>query len=265
MPSLSMARTLSKDCAGEVAVVAGAADEGEEVVFVPLVGGAGGDDLLGEDVEGRSGRVSESRSCWRMARRMAAHSTSSSRVVAKKRPLGMAPRQWPARPMRCRAVAMARGEPIWQTRSTWPMSMPSSSEAVAMRMRHSPCLRRRSDSSRRWRESEPWWAATCSSPMRSESRCEMRSTRRRVLTKTRVERCSQGKLLKALVDLVPQFVGGDGAKLGGGQLDGEIERAGGGDDDGDGSTGLRKIDMCRCVSGRENRLLVEKLGAVREI
>ena len=26
---------------------------------------------------------------------------------------------------------MRCGEPIWQTRSTWPMSMPSSSEAVA--------------------------------------------------------------------------------------------------------------------------------------
>ena len=39
--------------AGEVAVIAGAADEGEELVFVPFVGGAGGDDLLGEDVERR--------------------------------------------------------------------------------------------------------------------------------------------------------------------------------------------------------------------
>ena len=41
--------------AGEIAVVAGAADEGEEFVFVPFVGGAGGDDLLGEDVERRFG------------------------------------------------------------------------------------------------------------------------------------------------------------------------------------------------------------------
>ena len=33
----------------------------------------------------------------------------SSRVVAKKRPLGMAPRQWPARPMRCMATANGAG------------------------------------------------------------------------------------------------------------------------------------------------------------
>jgi hypothetical protein len=55
MPSLSMTRTLSKDSRDQIAVVAGAADEGEEIVFVPLVGGAGGDDLLGEDVERRVG------------------------------------------------------------------------------------------------------------------------------------------------------------------------------------------------------------------
>ena len=41
--------------AGEIAVVAGASDEGEEIVFAPFVGGAGGDDLLGEDVERRVG------------------------------------------------------------------------------------------------------------------------------------------------------------------------------------------------------------------
>ena len=45
--------------------------------------------------------MSRSRSCWRIARTSAAHSISSSRVVAKMRALGMAPRQWPARPARC--------------------------------------------------------------------------------------------------------------------------------------------------------------------
>ena len=59
-------------------------------------------------------------------------------MVAKKRPLGMAPRQWPARPTRCMATATARVVAIWQTRSMVPMSMPSSSEAVAMRILHSP-------------------------------------------------------------------------------------------------------------------------------
>ena len=48
-----------------------------------------------------------------MARTSAAHSSKSSRVVAKKRPLGTAPRQWPERPTRCSATAIARGELIW--------------------------------------------------------------------------------------------------------------------------------------------------------
>src|SRR6267378_4483612 len=39
-----------------------------------------------------------------MARTSAEHSRRSSRVVAKRRPLGTAPRQWPARPMRCKAI-----------------------------------------------------------------------------------------------------------------------------------------------------------------
>ena len=38
---------------------------------------------------------------------------------------------WFERPTRCRNVAMLRGEPIWHTSSTGPMSMPSSSDAVA--------------------------------------------------------------------------------------------------------------------------------------
>ena len=46
-------------------------------------------------------------------------------------PLGIAPSQCPERPTRCSRTARFRGEPMWQTTSTWPMSMPSSSEAVA--------------------------------------------------------------------------------------------------------------------------------------
>ena len=86
-------------------------------------------------------------------------------MVAKKRPFGMAPRQWPARPTRCMATATARVVLIWQTRSMSPMSMPSSSEAVAIRILISPFLRRCSASRRRVREREPWWAATFSGPM----------------------------------------------------------------------------------------------------
>ena len=46
----------------------------------------------------------------------ARHSTSSSRVSGKSRPFGTAPSEWPARPIRCRNVAIERGEPIWHTK-----------------------------------------------------------------------------------------------------------------------------------------------------
>ena len=116
---------------------------------MPFVGGTGGDDLLGEDVEGGVGQ-------GELIEILLANGADDGGALdefvasgGEEASLGMAPHQCPERPMRCRAMAMARGEPIWQTRSTWPISMPSSSEAVAMRMRHSPCLRRRSDSRRR--------------------------------------------------------------------------------------------------------------------
>ena len=57
-----------------------------------------------------------------------------------------------------------------------------------MRILISPFFRRCSASRRRVRESEPWWAATCSGPRRSASAKAIFSTRRRVLTKTSVER-----------------------------------------------------------------------------
>ena len=68
----------------------------------------------------------------------AAHSTRSSRESGNRRPLGVPPIAWPERPTRCRKVAIERGEPIWQTRLTSPMSMPSSSEAVATSALSSP-------------------------------------------------------------------------------------------------------------------------------
>ncbi len=64
---------------------------------------------------------------------------------------------------------MLRGEPIWQTSSTGPISIPSSSEAVATRARRSPARRRVSTRYRRSFDRLPWWAATTSSPRRSPS------------------------------------------------------------------------------------------------
>ena len=124
-----------------------------------------GDDLLREHVERRLRRlhaVEPSRAAT--ARTSAAHSTSSSRDVAKRRPRDVRPSAWPDRPMRWRNVVTARGEPIWQTRSTVPTSIPSSSDAVATSARISPALRRCSMRSRRSFARLPWWAPTRSSP-----------------------------------------------------------------------------------------------------
>ena len=84
----------------------------------------------------------------RIARTSAAHSMSSSRVVAKRRPFGTlaGSARWPDRPTRCNATAIDRGDPIWQTRLTEPMSMPSWSDAVATTARSSPRFSRCSPS-----------------------------------------------------------------------------------------------------------------------
>ena len=84
---------------------------------------------------------------------------------------------------------MRCGEEIWHTRSTWPMSMPSSSEAVATSTLSWPSRSLISASSRASLARLPWWAATCPAPSRSLSRCAMRSASRRVLTMTSVVRC----------------------------------------------------------------------------
>ena len=76
----------------------------------------------------------------RTARTRARHSISSSRLRAKSRPFGTRPSECPARPTRCRNVAIERGVPSWQTRSMWPMSMPSSSDAVATTAFSSPAF-----------------------------------------------------------------------------------------------------------------------------
>ena len=110
----------------------------------PVFGRACRDDLLRENVERRGAefaarRVAPLRTHGRTS---AAHSSSSSRVVANRRPSGFAPTQCPERPMRCSATAIERGEPSCTTRSIVPMSIPSSSDAVATTARSSPFFKR---------------------------------------------------------------------------------------------------------------------------
>ena len=125
----------------------------------------------------------------RTARIRAAHSTRSSRVSGNTRPFGRPPIVCPDRPTRWMSVAMRWGDPIWHTRSTLPMSMPSSSDAVATSTRSWPCLRRVSASSRDSFDKLPWCAATASSPRRSLRWRARRSAILRVFTNTMVVRC----------------------------------------------------------------------------
>ena len=138
---------------------------------------------------GPSGTISASSRPARTPRSSAAHSTSSSRDVGYSRPAGVPVRVWLDRPTRCRNVAKLRGDPIWQTSSTGPMSMPSSRDAVATRARRSPARSRASTRCRRSLDRLPWCAATWSSPSRSPSWWATRSAIRRVFTNTSVVRC----------------------------------------------------------------------------
>jgi len=89
---------------------------------------------------------------------------------------------------------MLRGVPSWHTSSTSPMSMPSSSEAVATITLSEPAFRRCSALKRVSFDRLPWWAATLSSPSRSASWRDTRSTPRRVFENTNVVWCSSMSL-----------------------------------------------------------------------
>ena len=120
----------------------------EQLVLAPFLQRDLGDDLLRQHVE----RLARQRDAVELAARdassSAAQSHSSSRDSGKRRPFGVPPTAWPERPTRCRKAAIERVEPSWHTRSTSPMSMPSSSDAVATSARSSPRLSRCSASSR---------------------------------------------------------------------------------------------------------------------
>ena len=114
-----------------------------------------------------------------------------ARNFGKIRPFETECSSWPARPTRCRPRATDFGLSTWMTRSTAPMSMPSSSEEVATRHGISPAFRSSSTTSRCSRASEPWCARASSSSASSLIRSASRSASRRLLTKTMVERCAR--------------------------------------------------------------------------
>ncbi len=118
-------------------------------------------------------------------------SRRSPRNFGKILPRLGSPTWWPARPIRCSPLATEPGDSTWITRSTAPMSMPSSSEDVATMARSVPDFSASSTSRRCSRASAPWCARTRSSPASSFSREASRSARRRAFTNTMVERCAR--------------------------------------------------------------------------
>ena len=123
----------------------------------------------------------------RMRRVTTAVSSRSPRHFGKKRPREACPTECPARPTRCRPAATDLGDSICTTRSTAPMSMPSSSEEVATSAGRSPRFSMSSTSSRCSRAIEPWWARAISASASSFNRFATRSAERRLLTNTIVE------------------------------------------------------------------------------
>ena len=131
-PSAIIFTTASKSFARQVAIRPRAAHEREQLVLRVIAARGLGDDLLREHVERR---VVHDDAIELAALHGAQQRRAFDQIVARDREdaaLSAVPETvWPERPTRCRNVAMRCGEPIWQTRSTWPMSMPSSSDAVA--------------------------------------------------------------------------------------------------------------------------------------
>ena len=153
--------------AGEVRERRAALHQLVEVVDGPGVEGGGGDDLLGEHVE-RVGRHAQ------RLDRAGAHPLDGDRGLGEV--AAVLGEQHAARDLADlvagAADALERagdadgGHSIWTTRSTAPMSMPSSRLLVATTQGSRPRLRSSSISARCSLDTEPWWALaiTCSAP-----------------------------------------------------------------------------------------------------
>src|SRR5205823_126183 len=111
------------------------------------------------------------------------------------RPVAVSPYAWPARPILWRPLATDLGDPIWTTRSMYPMSMPSSRDVEETAALSLPSFSFCSTSRRVTFEREPWWASRSSTP-RSFRRKETCSVPLRVFVKMRVVRCSSIRSLK---------------------------------------------------------------------
>src|SRR5438067_3812330 len=116
-------------------------------------------------------------------------SSKSPRYLGKMVPFDGSPTEWPARPIRWMPLATLVGDSTWITRSTAPMSMPSSRLEVATSPGRRPAFSASSINRRCSFAIEPWCARTRSSPASSLMAAASRSASRRELTKMMVERC----------------------------------------------------------------------------
>ena len=135
----------------------------EPVVGVDRFQRAGGDGVLGQHVERVGRHRAASRSAPPSIRcTLTAQPIRSVRCLGNSTPWEISPTWWPARPMRCSPLATDGGASTWITRSTAPMSMPSSRLEVATTARSRPLFRSSSTSARCSLVTEPWWARASS-------------------------------------------------------------------------------------------------------
>ena len=116
-----------------------------------------------------------------------AHSIRSSESNTTNLPLEISLRACPALPIRWSPLAIDLGDPIWTTRSTYPISIPNSRLVDEITTSISPALSFSSTSSLISLDKEPWCAANFSIPL-SFSCMEMDSVPALVLVKIRVVR-----------------------------------------------------------------------------
>ena len=128
--------------------------------------------------------------------------------------------------MRCSATAIERGEPSCTTRSTEPMSMPSSSDAVATTARSSPFLQALLGVEAQFarqaavvRHHEAFAEALVRARTRRARSCGASPT------KISVVRLRADLFGDAIVDLAPHLVARDRAELVVGNLDRELHLA----------------------------------------
>ena len=142
--------------ARQIAIRMRAPSTSNSVVFLPGFRGAGGDDLLHQDIEAAAAGSPADRAHPPAWPRTRARAPSDRRGWWRKAALRnrAAPVPGSAHALHARRE-MARGVLIWQTRSMVPISMPSSSDAVATSMRISPSFNCCSASRRSLRDSDP--------------------------------------------------------------------------------------------------------------